>query len=199
MTLMFEPLAWPDDAVAATTFLATHEWPFHGVPRLNTNQAAAVPVAGDEVAAFWIRADGETVGMIRVLDLDDLGDGSPLFDLRIAEGYRGRGVGRAAVNWLGDHLFTTYPELHRIEATTRHDNVAMQSVLAHCGYRLEGQLLETWKHTDGTWLDTLIFAFLRREWAARHSSGATAYQSRPQRSTSRVRAKVSAPNSAACS
>ncbi len=169
MTLTFEPLAWPDDAAAAATFLATHEWPFDGEPRLTTDRATAVAVAGDDVATFWIRVDGETIGMIRAFDLDDLDDGSPLFDLRIAEGHRGRGVGRAAVTWLSDHLFTTYPELHRIEATTRHDNVAMQSVFAHCGYRLEGRLLETWKGTDGNWFDTLIFAILRREWEGRHA------------------------------
>ena len=170
VTLTFEPLAWPDDAAAAATFLTTHEWPYHGVPRLTTDQAAEVAVAGDDVTSFWIRADGERIGLIRAFDLDDLDDGSPLFDLRIAEGHRGRGVGRAAVTWLSTHLFTTYPELHRIEATTRHDNVAMQSVLAHCGYRLEGRLLETWKGIDGTWFDTFTFAILRREWEGQHAS-----------------------------
>ncbi len=97
------------------------------------------------------------------MDLADLEVGSPLFDLRIAEEYRGRGVGRYAVNWLTDHLFTTYPALHRVEATTRDDNVAMQAVFAHCGYRLEGRFVEAWMNGDGTRSDALSYAILRRE------------------------------------
>ena len=163
MTPAFEPVVWPDDAQAAIEFLTSNEWPFHGTASLTHDQAAQVSVAGDDIASFWIRADTETIGLIRAFDLDDLDVGSPLFDLRIAEHHRGRGVGRTAVAWLTDHLFTTYSELHRIEATTRHDNVAMQRVLESCRYRLEGRMLEAWRNADGTRSDTLIYAILRRE------------------------------------
>ena len=129
-----------------------------------------VAVTGDDVATFWIRDSGEIVGIIRLLDLDDLDVGSPLFDLRLAETHRGRGLGRQAVRWLTDHLFANYPVLHRIEATTRHDNLAMQVVFAHCRYRLEGRMLEAWKHADGTRSDTLVFAILRREWLPQRTS-----------------------------
>lgn len=121
----------------------------------------------EDVVTFWMRDGGETVGMIRLFDLNDLDVGSPLFDLRIAERHRGVGLGRQAVRWLTDHLFTTLPVLHRIEATTRDDNLAMQAVFAHCGYRLEGRLLEAWRNADGTRSDTLTYAILRREWAGR--------------------------------
>ena len=166
VTPSFELLVWPDDAEAAMRFLTSNEWPFHGSPRLSHDQAARVSLAGDDIASFWIRADTERIGLIRAFDLDDLDDGSPLFDLRIAEGHRGRGVGRAAVTWLTDHLFRTYVELHRIEATTRHDNLAMQRVFERCSYRLEGRMLEAWKNADGTRSDTLTYAILRREWRA---------------------------------
>lgn len=170
VTPSFELLVWPDDAEAALRFLASNEWPFHGSPRLSVDQAARVGLAGDDIASFWIRVGTERVGLIRAFDLDDLDDGSPLFDLRIAEGHRGRGVGRAAVTWLTGHLFSTYVELHRIEATTRHDNLAMQQVLERCSYRLEGRMLEAWKNADGTRSDTLTYAILRREWRALSSS-----------------------------
>jgi RimJ/RimL family protein N-acetyltransferase len=166
VTPSFETLDWPDDAEAAMRFLTSNEWPFHGSPCLSDDQAAQVRLAGNDVASFWIRADNERIGLIRAFDLDDLDDGSPLLDLRIAEGHRGRGVGRAAVTWLTDHLFSTLVELHRIEATTRHDNVAMQRVFEHCSYRLEGRMLEAWKNADGTRSDTLTYAILRREWRA---------------------------------
>lgn len=166
VTTSFDALVWPQDAEAASEFLTSNDWPFHGSPCLTHDQAARVSLAGDDIASFWIRADTETVGLIRVFDLDDLDVGSPLFDLRIAEDHRGCGVGRAAVVWLTGHLFTTYGELHRIEAMTRHDNLAMQRVFDRCGYRLEGRMLEAWKNADGTRADTLTYAILRREWQA---------------------------------
>jgi RimJ/RimL family protein N-acetyltransferase len=167
MALAIEPLAWPGNADTVISFLTAHEWPFHGVSRLSPEAAAAVRVAADDVASFWIRNGDEAVGLIRLFDLDDLDSGSPLFDLRVATTHRDRGIGRFAVTWLTGHLFTTYPGLHRIEATTRSDNVAMQAVFARCGYRQEGRMLEAWKNADGTRSDTLIYAILRREFADR--------------------------------
>jgi RimJ/RimL family protein N-acetyltransferase len=162
-----EPLAWPADADTVVAFLTEHEWPFHGVPRLSPEAAAAVRVAADDMTSFWIRENGRIVGLIRLFDLDDLDNGSPLFDLRIATKHRSQGIGRFAVDWLTTHLFTTYPELHRIEATTRSDNAAMQAVFARCGYRQEGRMLEAWKNADGSRSDTLTYALLRREFTAR--------------------------------
>jgi RimJ/RimL family protein N-acetyltransferase len=161
--LLFEPLRWPDEIDRAVTFLSENSWPHHGRARLSRTDAAEVPLKGDGVATFWVRAGAHEVGLVRLLDLDDIPDGSPLFDLRIAEAHRGRGVGRRAVTWLTDHLFTTYPDLHRIEATTRADNAAMQAVLAHCRYRLEGRFVEAWMDEDGARSDALSFAILRRE------------------------------------
>lgn len=163
MTLSFEPLVWPDDTEAAIEFLTSNEWPFHGLPHLTHDQAAQVSLADDDVASFWVQADTKRIGLIRAFDLDDLDVGSPLFDLRIGAAHRGRGVGSAAVSWLTDHLFTTYGEIHRIEATTRHDNVAMQRVFGRCGFRLEGRMLEAWKNADGTRADAWTYAILRRE------------------------------------
>lgn len=166
MALAFEPLRWPDEAAAVVEFLCANEWPFHGSPHLSPHDAASVAVVGDDVETFWIRMDGSTVGMIRLLDLDDIDDGSPLFDLRLAETHRRQGIGRQAVRWLTDHLFTTHPALHRVEATTRHDNVAMRSVFERCGYQLEGRMREAWLGNDGTRFDSLVYAILRREWTS---------------------------------
>jgi RimJ/RimL family protein N-acetyltransferase len=167
MPTSFAPLVWPDDADAAIEFLSASEWPFHGRPRLSRSEAAEVVVAGDDVVSFWVVVVGERVGLVRVFDLDDIGVGSPLLDIRIATEHRGRGVGTDAVRWVIDHLFTTYADLHRVEATTRHDNVAMQRVFDHCGFRLEGKLLEAWTNADRTRADSWIYAILRREWHQR--------------------------------
>jgi RimJ/RimL family protein N-acetyltransferase len=156
-------LAWPDDEPDVVTFLTSNEWPFHADPNPTVDDVGEMSFVGDDVVSFWI-ADGEVrVGLIRVFDLDDIDDGSPLFDVRIAETHRGRGVGRAAVGWVTAHLFATYPNLRRIEATTRADNAAMQAVFAATGYQLEGRLREAWKQADGTWHDSLAYGILRRE------------------------------------
>lgn len=163
MDLQFKPLNLPGDERAVVEFLATNEWPFHGESHLSSDTAAQVCVESDDIAAFWICEGAATVGLLRLMDLADLEVGSPLFDLRVAEEHRGRRIGRRAVMWLTDYLFATYAALHRIEATTRDDNVAMQSVFGHCGYRLEGRFVEAWTNADGARCDALSYAILRHE------------------------------------
>jgi RimJ/RimL family protein N-acetyltransferase len=163
----FEPVVWPDDSEAAVEFLVSNEWPYHGRPNLSHEQAANVVLAGDDIVSFWVKAGDEAIGLVRAFDLDDLDVGSPLLDIRVAAAHRGRGVGTAAVSWVVDHLFTTYADLHRVEATTRHDNVPMQRVFDRCGFRLEGRMLEAWTNADGSRADTWTYAILRREWSAR--------------------------------
>lgn len=164
---LFEPVVWTDDEMAAVEFLASNEWPYHARPNLTREQAAEVGLAGDDIVSFWVKAGSEAIGLIRVFDLADVDVGSPLLDIRIAAAHRGRGVGASAVSWVVDHLFTTYAGLHRIEATTRHDNVPMQRVFDRCGFRLEGRMLEAWTNADGSRADTWNYAILRREWSAR--------------------------------
>jgi ribosomal-protein-alanine N-acetyltransferase len=73
-------------------------------------------------------------------------------------------LGRLATRWTVDHLFTSFPELHRIEANTRHDNHAMQRILTEAGFAHEGRLREAWTSDDGRWFDTMIYGLLRRDW-----------------------------------
>lgn len=117
----------------------------------------------DQVRAFWIKENQSLAGIVRVFDLEDADEGSVLFDLRIAEECRGRGIGRAAVAQLVEMLFAEYPSLHRIEATTRFDNHAMRRVLESNQFVLEGQLRETWRSEDGTRHDTALYGRLRSD------------------------------------
>lgn len=166
----FVPVVWPADADAAVTFLSSSEWPYHGQPVLTDELASKIRLVGDDIESFWVKAGDETIGLVRVFDLEDLAIGSPLLDIRIAQQHRGQGVGRATVSWIVDHLFSSYGELHRIEATTRHDNLPMQRVFDRCGFRLEGRMLEAWANADGSRADTWTYAILRREWSAMRSS-----------------------------
>ena len=158
-----------DDVVA---FLTGSGWPFHRHQRLNEEQARTVMLGPpSETRAFWIVEDGRQVGLVRLFDLDDADDGSVQFDLRVGEADRGRGVGRAAVAWLTRFLFDAYPALHRIEASTRFDNVAMRRTLEANEYQLEGRLRQTWLTDDGTRLDTALYGRLRTDGALRPDAG----------------------------
>jgi RimJ/RimL family protein N-acetyltransferase len=132
---------------------------------LSPVDASAIGLVTADVDSYWMIEAGQPVGLVRLLDIGDVVNGSPLFDLRIAESWRGRGLGTQAVTWLTAHLFERFAPLHRIEATTRADNVAMQKVLDHCGYRAEGQLREAWRNDDGSRSNTMIYGILRPDWS----------------------------------
>ncbi|WP_405787489.1 GNAT family N-acetyltransferase [Streptomyces sp. NBC_01367] len=153
-----------DDLVA---FLTGDTWPFHGSPVVDAERARQWAAEGRfgnaETESFWIDGDGEPLGLVRLMDL---GDSTPVFDLRIRSRYRGRGIGGHALTWLTEHLFTALPRIRRIEGTTRRDNAAMRRTFRRCGYVQEAHYREGWPSADGTVHDAVGYAILRRDWAA---------------------------------
>jgi RimJ/RimL family protein N-acetyltransferase len=145
------------DAGEYVAFLTAEEWPFHLNPKPDPSDIRL----GDDT--FWIVDDGATVGLVRLLDLDDIDDGgNPLFDLRVTAAARGRGVGEAAVRWLTDHIFTNHAT-NRIEGTTREDNHAMRRVFDKTGYVQEAHYREAWPAPERVY-DSVGYAILRRDW-----------------------------------
>ncbi|MFF4424231.1 GNAT family N-acetyltransferase [Streptomyces sp. NPDC001549] len=153
-----------DDLVA---FLAGDTWPFHGSAVVDPEQARQWAAEGRfgnaETRSFWIAGGGETLGLVRLMDL---GDSTPVLDLRIRSRYRGRGIGGHALTWLTGYLFTELPRIRRIEGTTRQDNTAMRRTFRRCGYVKEAHYREGWPSADGTVHDAVGYAILRRDWAA---------------------------------
>jgi RimJ/RimL family protein N-acetyltransferase len=145
-------------------FLCNDEWPFHELRQLTPADIDAMEFSSPDVTSFWVVDTGQTVGLVRLLDLGDIGRGAPLFDVRIASRHRGFGFGTRATRWIVDHLFTNYPELHRIEANTRDDNTAMQRVLSGAGFTHEGRLRLAWRSDEGHWCDTMVYGMLRTDW-----------------------------------
>lgn len=162
----FSRVEIPRDDRQLVEFLGDDEWPFHGRRQLTAADIQAMDFSSADVASFWIVDTGQTVGLVRLLDLGDIGAGAPLFDLRIASRHRGNGFGKRATRWIVDHLFTSHPELHRIEANTRADNTAMQRVLAAAGFTHEGTLRLAWRGEDGHWFDALVYGILRTDWTS---------------------------------
>lgn len=152
------------EAEAAAAFLSAHSWPFHAHPTLTLDDARQIALGPpDRVRAFWIYEGEGPAGLVRVFDLEHAERGSVLFDLRLAESSRGRGLGRVVVAWIVDRLFADYPLLHRIEAATRIDNLAMRRVLEVNRFVLEGQLRQTWRSDNGIRHDTALYGRLRSD------------------------------------
>ena len=153
------------DGDALARFLGEHHWPFHVRARLGPAQAAELVAGWERDAdsrAWWLERDGQVVGLLRVEDLDSWGD--PSWDLRIAEGHRGAGIGTAAVRWLSGEVFGAWPGVNRIEAQTRRDNRAMRAVLRRCGYVKEAHYRRAWPAGDGAVHDGIGYALLRQDW-----------------------------------
>lgn len=161
MPAEFEPVQMPSDQQRLIGFLCEDEWPFHGRRRLAPDDVIAMDVSSGNVASFWIVDGRERIGLVQLLDLTDIGDGAPLLDLRIASRHRGQGFGTGATLWAVQYLFDEYPELHRIEANTRDDNMAMQRVLSSAGFVHEGTLRQAWRSDQGRWFDTEVYGMLR--------------------------------------
>ncbi|MGW0082228.1 GNAT family N-acetyltransferase [Streptomyces sp. NPDC003393] len=153
------------DAEELVALLSGDTWPFHGSDVVD--QAQARQWIGDgrydgrDDRAFWITVAGERAGLVRLMDLSD---NTPLFDLRISSEHRGRGLGGQALTWLTKYVFTEFPEVQRIEGTTRQDNVAMRRAFRRCGYVKEAHYRDAWPAADGTVHDAVAYAILRRDW-----------------------------------
>ncbi|MFI5545390.1 GNAT family N-acetyltransferase [Streptomyces sp. NPDC051815] len=156
----------PADAADLVAFLTTDTWPFHGSPLVDPDRARQWIAEGrycnDGNRTFWITAGGEDIGLVRLMDL---GDSTPVFDLRIRTAHRGRGAGAHALDWLTRYLFTEFPGIRRIEGTTRRDNTAMRRTFLRCGYVKEAHYRDGWPSADGTAVhDAVGYAILRRDW-----------------------------------
>jgi RimJ/RimL family protein N-acetyltransferase len=155
----------PADADRLVAFLTGDTWPFHGSPVVSADQArgwiAAGRYDGEDSRAFWIVADGSDAGLIRLMDL---GDRTPVFDLRLRAAWRGQGLGGAALRWLTGYLFTELPGIARVEGTTRQDNQAMRRAFRQAGYVREAHYREAWPVDGGAVYDAVGYAILRRDW-----------------------------------
>ncbi|MFB4277727.1 MULTISPECIES: GNAT family N-acetyltransferase [unclassified Nonomuraea] len=153
-----------DDTEALVDFLTGEEWPFHAsVQEAEAIRRRAAEGLYDdgESRTFWLLANGERAGLVR---LQDLTDDTPMFDLRVRKAWRGQGLGTAAVAWLTSYLFREFPEVTRIEGNTRQDNHAMRTVFRRSGYVKESHYREAWPSPDGKRYDSIGYAILRRDW-----------------------------------
>lgn len=152
-------------------FLSSEYWPFHSTTKISAEKLEQQfndgYFNGSGHRTFLIRNNDNTIaGVIRLFDLgtepDD--DETPLFDIKIKEEFRGKGIGKQALGWLTDFVFTNYPNKLRFEATTRVDNIAMRKVFEQCGFVKEAHYRKAWPDTNGNRYDCTGYAILREDW-----------------------------------
>lgn len=164
MQLRFDPFG-PADLAPLARFLAASDWPFHHETSVDDNWVRARVesghFSGGDAKSFWIRDGGEEpVAFARIFDLSD---STPLLDLRVAAGVRGRGVGTLALRGLTAWLFSERPETERLGGYTRYDNLAMRRVFEKCGFLLEARHRRAWRVAGGEPVDCVGYAILRAE------------------------------------
>lgn len=154
-----------DDVVA---FLTTNRFPFHVQPAPQAGSVREGVESGrfwnPDSQGYWILRDGRRLGMAA---LEDLRDAAPLFDLRLGEAHRGKGLGVEVVRALCDLVFTTMPGVLRFEGQTREDNIAMRKTFLRCGFLKEAHYRMGWPTEDGRHVASLAYAILRQDWQHR--------------------------------
>ncbi|MBP2388511.1 GNAT family N-acetyltransferase [Paeniglutamicibacter kerguelensis] len=164
MTVNFLPMS-PADTEDVIAFLTSNGFPFH-VQAEPQPQSVRAGVEGgrfwnSETQGYWVLRDGQRLGIV---SLEDLQDASPLFDLRLDEAHRGRGLGVEVVRALCDLVFTTMPGVLRFEGQTREDNIAMRKTFLRCGFLKEAHYRMGWPTEDGGHVASTAYAILRQDW-----------------------------------
>lgn len=162
----------PDNA-DLVDFFVSEEFPFHVVTDGWSAQTVRERIASgyfcdDENESFWLNHD--EFGRVGFVRLEDLHDDTPMFDLRLAARFRGRGLGVEALAAITDHLFSM-TQARRIEGQARDDNHAMRTVFVKAGWTKEAHYRRAWPVAGGTAQDSIAYALLREEWKTGIASG----------------------------
>ncbi len=168
MPLHLTPLhAAGHDRDELVAFLTRSVFPFHVRPQPSATQVRAAIDAGawgdDETEALWI--DDDEHGRIGIIRLDDLTDATAMVDLRLAEPYRGFGLGAVALTAATDRVFQLYPAVIRLEGQTREDNIAMRRTFERCGWVFEAYYRDGWPVEGADPVASVAYSVLRRDWA----------------------------------
>ncbi|WP_430592311.1 GNAT family N-acetyltransferase [Humidisolicoccus flavus] len=164
-----QELQLPDEHDALVGFLTSNHFPFHMRPNPSRESVEERIKDGDFVLpvaeTFWIKdANANTIGIVLYEDLEDLPEGSPVFDLRLDESVRGQGLGTAILRAVTDEAFRRYPTITRFEGQTREDNIAMRRVFLRSGFLKEAHYRQGWPVENGEPLASVAYAMLRQDW-----------------------------------
>ena len=118
MNLQFQKFQGEVDHLVS--FLTSQSWDYHSDPRPGADQIRQLakkrllPQPGKHHFQDSVGLQGED----RPVKSED---STPLFDIRVLNLYRKRGIGETAVRWMARYVFTRFPHTIRIEGHTRRD------------------------------------------------------------------------------
>ncbi|MER2137659.1 MAG: GNAT family protein [Arthrobacter sp.] len=166
MAISFLPMTdSAEESEALVGFLTSNRFPFH--VRSEHSEASARKLIeegrfwSDESIGFWIQNGPQRIGLVV---LDDLEEDTPMFDLRLAEEYRGRGLGVPVLRELCGMVFDRFPDAVRFEGQTREDNIAMRRTFLRAGFLKEAHYRLGWPTTEGARVASVAYAILRQDW-----------------------------------
>lgn len=148
-------------------FLTSSVWPYH----VNTHPGKeliekAIEEGGyesDDVKTFWAENDeGEKIGMVQLYDLQDE---IPIFDLRIAEKYREKGYGFQTLKLIAEYVFNLENPKIRLEGHTRQDNIAMRKTFERVGFVKEAHFRKAWYvPKENEYFDAITYGMTREDY-----------------------------------
>lgn len=150
-------------------FMTGNSWPYHGlehpVRELIEKTITEGGYKSDRVRTFWLEnEEGNQIGLIKIYDLQDE---IPLFDLRIAGPYRGKGYGPQALRLMTEFVFSLPDEKVRLEGNTRHDNFAMRKAFERAGFVKEAHIRNGWfSPKENRYYDAVTYGITREDWEA---------------------------------
>lgn len=155
------------DREELVAFLTVNSFPFHVRVRPTRVQVLEAIDAGgwgdDATESLWI--DDDERGRVGVVRLHDLVDTTAMIDLRLAESWRGHGLGAAALCAAADRVFRERSAVIRLEGQTREDNHAMRHTFQRGGWVQEAYYRDGWPVDGGAPMASVAYSVLRRDWA----------------------------------
>lgn len=127
----------------------------------NLSETRFYPAGMPERMIFRIEQEGRLAGEIRLQAIRWFNRRAEI-SIFIAEDFRGKGLGKAAVSALIHHAFTMM-NLHRLEVEVYEYNRAGNALFRHFGFLEEGRLREA-RYFDGKYWDIIRYGLLRGEY-----------------------------------
>ncbi|GAA5229576.1 GNAT family N-acetyltransferase [Arthrobacter cryoconiti] len=156
----------PADTEDLIDFLTSNRFPFHVQAAPQANDVRMKIEGGRfwnaDTQGYWVLQDGHRIGMAALEDLQE--DDSPLFDLRLDEAQRGKGLGVQVLRALCDMVFDTMPDTLRFEGQTREDNIAMRKTFLRAGFLKEAHYRLAWPTSCGGRVASIAYSILRQDW-----------------------------------